>query len=331
MALSWRQVHLAAAAEAVRAHRDLGIDSSRPVDPLAALDAAGVLVFRRRLDGVAGLYLPGDATGGAPGVLINVVHPPTKQRFTAAHELWHHRRDRMVALDTETEWIARGGQQPHPDRERLAEAFAAWFLMPRKLVEASVGQLRLNLVELDADGAYALALAMGTSYAATVYHLADMGLIDAATRSRLAQVPPQRIKRNLSPPGVASDSWKDIRVVRFQTGEDVHDVQAEEGDAVVIEVPETPSSGYVWEVALVADGLAPVGDEYRAAEPRALGGRGWHRFLVRVDTAGYQLLRLDLRRPWEAGPAVESIQVGVTAAPAPAPGIVRPQALVPAA
>jgi Zn-dependent peptidase ImmA (M78 family) len=108
VALSWRQVHLAAAAEAARAHRELGIDPTQPVDPLAALDTSGVLVFRRRLDGVAGLYLPAKVAGGVPGVLINVVHPATKQRFTAAHELWHHRRDRAVVLDIETEWMARG-------------------------------------------------------------------------------------------------------------------------------------------------------------------------------------------------------------------------------
>ena len=330
MVLSWRQVHTAAAAEAARAHRQLGIDPTLPVDALGALHTAGILVLRRRLDGVAGLYLPGDAAGGIPGVLINVVHPPTKQRFTAAHELWHHRRDRAVVLDTETEWIARG-EDRHSDRERLAEAFAAWFLMPRRLVAASLALLDLKVAELDADGVYALALTMGTSYAATVYHLGAMGLIDGATRDRLAKVPPQRIKRALDAPGVTGDAWKDIRVVRLRSGEDGREVRAELGDGVVVEVPEAPSSGFVWEVASVAPGVALVGDEFRAPEERALGGRGWHRFLLRVDAAGQQQVRLDLRRPWRSGPAAESVQVGITAEPAPTPGIVQPRVLVPAA
>src|SRR6266508_3092921 len=143
MPLSWPQVHRIAATEAMRAHRELHIDPTRRVDPLAALDAAGLLVIRRRLYGVAGLYLPGHAAGGPAGVLINVVHPPTKQRFTAAHELWHHRRDREAVLDADTEWIARG-ENRHSDRERLAEAFAAWFLMPRRLVRAVLDEIGIS-------------------------------------------------------------------------------------------------------------------------------------------------------------------------------------------
>jgi predicted secreted protein len=203
--------------------------------------------------------------------------------------------------------------------------------MPRRLVMASVAQLGLNVAELDADGAYALALAMGTSYAATIHHLGDTGLIDRATRDRLARVPPQRIKRGLSTPGATGDAWKDIRVVRLRNGEVGREVRAEQGDAVVVEVPEVPSSGYVWEAASLSSGLALAADEYRAPEMPALGGRGWHRFLVRVDGAGHQLLRLDLRRTWQAGPPEESIQVDITAEPVPTPGIVEPRVLVPAA
>ncbi len=312
MALPWQQVHLIAATEAARAHREMSVDPARPIDPFAALDRAGVLVFRRRLDGVAGLYLPGDVAGGVPGVLINVAHPPTKQRFTAAHELWHHRRDREVVFDTETEWIARG-EDHHADRERLAEAFAAWFLMPRQLVTASLARLGLSAARLDAEGAYAPVPAMETSYVATVHHLGDMRLIDQATRDRLARILPQRIKHGLGGPGATEDAWKDIHVVRMRGDERGRDVRAKQGDALVIEASEAPSSGYVWEAAAVAPGLVLVGDEFLAPDAPTLGGRGWHRFIIRVDAPGHQSLRLDLRRPWETRPAVESLQFDITA------------------
>jgi len=82
MSLPWSRIHLLAAAEAARAHRSLKVDTSGQIDPFSALDAAGVLVFRRRLDHLAGLYLPPDPQEGrdVPAVLINLAHPPSKQR-----------------------------------------------------------------------------------------------------------------------------------------------------------------------------------------------------------------------------------------------------------
>src|SRR6266567_3398359 len=134
MALSWRQIHLTALAEATRTHRDLEIDTERRIDPFAALELSGVLVMRRALDHLAGMYIPADLTDeGIPGVLVNVMHPASKQRYTAAHELSHHRRDRQLVLDRDTEWMGRG-ENRGSDTERFAEAFAAWFLMPSRLV-----------------------------------------------------------------------------------------------------------------------------------------------------------------------------------------------------
>ncbi len=133
MPMPWSQVHTIAATEAGRAHRELGINLEQVVDPIAALHASGLPVLRRRLDRLAGAYLTGDIVDGSAGVLINVAHPLTKQRFTAAHELCHHRRDRHIALDEDTEWLSRG-ENGASDRERIAEAFASWFLMPKPLV-----------------------------------------------------------------------------------------------------------------------------------------------------------------------------------------------------
>lgn len=110
MSRPWPQVHLVAARAASRAHRTLHIDTTRQIDPFAALAAAGVVVLRRRLDHLAGLYLPADPhdPDAIPSVLINVAHPLSKQRFTAAHELGHHVRDKNVSLNQDTEWFARG-------------------------------------------------------------------------------------------------------------------------------------------------------------------------------------------------------------------------------
>ena len=107
MALSWNRVHLIAAREALEAHRDLHTDLSERIDPFAALATAGVVVFRRPLGRLAGAYIAANATdGSAPGVLIHAGHPLSRQRYTAAHELCHHRRDHATIFDEDTEWLA---------------------------------------------------------------------------------------------------------------------------------------------------------------------------------------------------------------------------------
>jgi Zn-dependent peptidase ImmA (M78 family)/predicted secreted protein len=327
MPLSWDQVHRIALREAARVFLQLGIDQSQRIDPFAALEAHEILVVRRPLHRLAGLYLPAAVAGdGRPGVLINVNHPLSKQRFTAAHELAHHRRDRQTVFDEETEWIARG-QSPSSDRERIAEAFAAWFLMPKRLVEQTIKKLGVQIGRLDAAGAYALALELGTSYAATVHHLTDMHLLVAAHRDRLLKTAPQAIKRSLGAADVAADAWRDVWLVHSPPSLQV-DVQ--EGDAVVVEVPEVPSSGYLWQPAILPEGLALMRDEYREPDgSEALGSQGAHRFLFRVEAPGSTEVRLELRRPWQQGAApAEECRVEIIAEPRPAAGVVNPRQLV---
>ncbi len=325
MSLSWSRIHLLAARDASRAHRDLDVDTTRQIDPFAALERAGILVLRRRLDHLAGLYLPSDPRDGrdVPAVLVNVAHPPSKQRFTAAHELGHHRRDHDVSLDNDTEWLARG-EASASERERMAEAFAAWFLMPKRLVVATLTALGLHTDALTADGAYALSLQLGTSYAATVRHLADMNLLTTRRGEQLLRVAPQSIKKELGGLDVAADTRRDVHL--FHVGRPDARVALLEGDALVLEAPETPSSGYLWQVTPPA-GLALVRDEYRAPDA-ALGGRGWHRFLFRAESPGRWDVALELRRPWQQGAAVETARVTVVARPQPVPGLVQPQLLV---
>ena len=323
MPLAWERVQLIAAAEAARAHRELRIDRSRRVDPFAALEASGVVVLRRPLDRLAGLYLPGNPSSGEPaGVLINAHHPLSKQRFTAAHELAHHRKDREAVLDEDTEWIARGNGLAE-DRERIAEAFASWFLMPYQLVDALLGELGLPAHQLSAEDVYALSLEMGTSYAATVGHLANLKRLARTRRDQLQRVSPQAIKSALGALGTIADAWKNAWLVRSHRSD--LKVTPLQGDAVVVEVPEAPSSGYLWQPTSVPSGITLVHDEYRAPDGEALGGRGLHRFMFRVDAPGRRRLHLEMRRPWQSGAAAEVFEVDIAADPQPTVGLVQPR------
>lgn len=324
MPQTWTAIHRVALAESIRAHRELGIDTSQPIDPFLALQRSGVLVMRQPLDRLAGAYLPASSTaGGQPGVLINVSHPPSRQRYTAAHELWHHRRDRDIVLDSDTEWLARGGDS-ESDRERLAEAFASWFLMPRQLVTSMIGMLGITPPQFDEQSVYALSLELGTSYTATVRHLYGLKLLTTALRDRLLKTTPQSIKRALGEADLAGDPWRDVRLI----GVRAQRVGAVEGDVVVLEFPEIPSSGYLWQPTSVPDIVNLERDEYRPLSDDALGGNGLHRFVFSVMGSGDQRIRVELSRPWQPGRTVEVRDVNVVAERKPAPGIVDPYVLV---
>lgn len=328
MPLPWSAIHRSAAAESMRAHRELGIDTSGPIDPFLALHRSNVLVMRQPLDRLAGAYLPASSTtGGQPGVLINVVHPPSRQRYTAAHELWHHRRDRELILDADTEWLARG-KEGQSDSERLAEAFASWFLMPKRLVESMIAKLGTTAQSLDERSVYGLSLELGTSYTATVRQLYGLKLITASLQDRLLKITPQSIKRELGATDIAADPWRDIRLVVPQGRE--RTVAAVEGDVVILELPEIPSSGYLWQPADLPNMVSLVRDEYQPLLPDVLGGNGVHRFVFSVLESGQNRIRLELGRPWQVGKTVDVQDVEVVVEAKPALGVVDPLVLVPA-
>jgi Zn-dependent peptidase ImmA (M78 family)/predicted secreted protein len=319
--LSWQRIHLLAAVEAARAHRELQIDTSRQIDPFSALTRTGIVVIRRPLIGLAGLYLPKQG-GSPPGVILNASHPLSKQRYTAAHELAHHRRDGQVILDEDTEWMPRTVTAMN-ERERIAEAFSAWFLMPKRLVEQVLTQLRLDPRTIDPIGAYRLSLELGTSYQAAVHHLGDMRLLPSARRKELLAVTPREVKRRLGAAPALADSWRDVWIV--QRDDNRADLSPAAGDAVLVEVQGAPSSGYLWQAARLPHGVALVSHDYQPAEPSAVGGRGTHRFLFRVSGSTSGLLTLEMRRPWEEreSPA-ERLELGIRSAPKPAAGMLNP-------
>lgn len=326
MSQNWRSIHLLAIAESRRAHRDLDIDVSQPIDPFRALQRSGVLVMRQPLERLSGAYLPADSTNGnQPGVLINVHHPLSKQRYTAAHELCHHRRDRDINFDAETEWMPRG-QHHHSDRERLAESFASWFLMPRELVRSTIDYLGLDMASIDDQDAYTLSLELGTSYLATVRHLSAMSLIDASARNRLLRVPPQTIKRSLIDKDVTLDPRSDVRIVGL--GRPFRSVHVTEGDLVRFDMNETPSSGYIWQLVEHSDFVSLRQDEFLALSRYSLGGSGLHRFTVAIEGVGHHRIQVGLSRPWQSDEPIEAHDIDVEAVAKPTPGIYDPMLLV---
>ena len=293
---------------AARAHQILDVDLSRQIDPFAAIARAGVTLAVVPLRNLSGAYIPAmPETDGRPGILINSKHPRTRQRFTAAHELCHHLRDRDdPMLDGETEVLPRSGMLSSPT-ETIAEAFAGWFLMPRRLVEKLWLELELPQTPGPED-AYQLSLELGTSYLATVGHLHSLGKINRATWHQLAKLPPRWIKKQLGVHG-PGDSWGDVWHVR-DSSRDLRQITPRPGDEIVIELEELPSSGYMWSAPEgggfeVAESTFEQADAENLLDP-VVGGRGHRRVVLRATQPGNYRLEMEMRRPWR--PADEPIR-----------------------
>ena len=110
-----------------------------------------------------------------PLIYVNGSQARTRALFTLAHELGHVlARDGSCALDPDL--VA------HNDRERLANAFAAAFLMPEEKVR--------EIIQSKGRGAEALSQMIGqfgVSFESLVYRLHNLQLVNAAGRDRLRE------------------------------------------------------------------------------------------------------------------------------------------------
>lgn len=128
---------------------------------------------------------PGDPLSGAaitdtsfPLIFVNSAHALPRSLFTLAHELGHilARHDGGgITLDRELTGST--------DEERLANAFAADFLMPRQRVLDVLDELGRTDAAL-----IRLTFEFGVSFESLIYRLHNLGIIDATGRDRLRQV-----------------------------------------------------------------------------------------------------------------------------------------------
>jgi hypothetical protein len=318
---TWADAHARAAALAAELHADLEIDRDRPVDVFDAIERLGVLLAFAPLGNQSGLYLPGE---GSPGILIHDGHPRTRQRYTAGHELGHHAFGHAAEVDGDLEaGLRRGDSERWPGPEKEAEAFGAWFLMPRRLIRRGLAQLGLEQPRSPVD-VYVLSLWLGTSYTATARHLGTAKFVESALADGWVKIAPADLKRRLAGPYVPDDLHNDVWWLdRHQHGQSI-DVRP--GDRIVLALDEIPSSGYSWrfdnlpeDVRLVADsydtewepdlGSSAGADATPATLDDEIAGRSHLRSIVlEVDpAAGREVERLALvsEQAWEPDSACD--------------------------
>jgi Zn-dependent peptidase ImmA (M78 family) len=130
-------------------------------------------------ESIRGVALAGE--GYSPSILVNTRSSYNSsengRRFTIAHELCHILHDQSRARR-----IAHAsGPWAPPGVEKRANAFAAWLLMPPRLLHQHLGmELKMNV-----DRLHAIAGALHVADSALIEHLFNISLIDEVERDDL--------------------------------------------------------------------------------------------------------------------------------------------------
>lgn len=308
MSIPQAEIFKTATLEAYRVHRDINSNLTHPVDVFSAIESENIVLMFQPLGNLAGAYLPSDPETGTPaGILINEKMPIAKQRYSAAHEYCHYIRKDPASLDTDDELFSIESYK-RDESERIAESFAASFLMPRPLIMyflKKVGVKSSGLLE--AHDVYKLSLQMGTSYSATVNQLAALGIINPTKRKILLKIPPKAIKEFLGDEGLET-SWNDVWTIT--EGENNSQISPKKGDVIKIGLQENATTGYKW----VNEEASQTLVEFRNSlinMSKNIGGAATRVFEFKVTESGSSQLTLKQCRPWAKDAAINTFNMEV--------------------
>lgn len=141
-----------------------GDKPSFPIDSFKMLSDLGIPFTFRDLKKLEGVYLPPENNKDIAVVGINRNRPILRQRFTAAHELCHHIKDKHRQNICPVDGIKNA-------IERFAEDFAAALLMPIGELKTQVALFEKNGV-IDLDDVLFIADYFAVSFQSCVFRIA---------------------------------------------------------------------------------------------------------------------------------------------------------------
>ena len=229
-----RQRALEAAADLLD---QLGTDQEQPVDVFGAISSLGLWLVFRPLRNLLGAVLP----NGSGGIMLTTERRPPVQRYTAGHEIGHWLLDQdRLACDSEDDIF-----RPAAERERVAQLFASYFLMPPPLAYAACARygVRQHDEVLPAQ-VYLVARDMRISYEAAVRQLNNLQILTDPQRQSLLNVPPLNAKQELTGGYRPADGYADVWPVNDRSLH--HELDVLPGDEIFIDLPENRTTGYRW-------------------------------------------------------------------------------------
>jgi Zn-dependent peptidase ImmA (M78 family) len=248
----------------------LDLDQFAPVDPYRAAELLGVKVV------FLGASMEGFYFKQKPArILLSGLRPVPRRAFTCAHELGHHIFGHGSTIDQ-----LQDDERPDSDKpdEILANAFAAFFLMPSVGVRGAFARRGWKCETATPVQLYTVACEFGVGYVTLVNHLSyTLRDIDAARRKELERWTPQRIRREL-----IEEEYDSLTLVDDQNEAASFDV--EKGAAVLL-----PMGIQVAGKALKHVGQLKGSELYRAAKRGRAKASGTRMpFEVRVMPKPYE-------------------------------------------
>lgn len=219
---------------------EFDIDQEQPVDVFEVIERLELWLVFQPLKSLLGAVIP----QGGGGIMLTTEREPAIQRYTAAHEIGHWKLDyNSPAFDTDFDIFNPGASE----RERVAQWFASYFLMPPPLVHATVSRHVRAGTDLSPEQAYLIARDMRVSYEAALRQMANLNIISDHHRDALIAVPRLRAKQTLAyghrPEIGVADVWP---VDGPSAQHTVQEVDLVVNDEIVVALPENRTTGYRW-------------------------------------------------------------------------------------
>lgn len=165
--------------KAERLRKELGEDNNSPIDIFSL--AQGIenltIVFYPLGATISGMCIKG--TDGRCTIAINSSMTLGRQRFTLAHEFYH------FYFDNSMKSICTKAIETDTDVEKRANAFAAFFLMPRAALTEKVDYLKQRSGKLEIQDIIYIEQHFRVSHQTAVYHLHNCGCINSEERDDL--------------------------------------------------------------------------------------------------------------------------------------------------
>jgi Zn-dependent peptidase ImmA (M78 family)/predicted secreted protein len=282
---------------------ELDLDQSRPVDVVQALSRLDLTTAVVDLGDVLGVVVP------QGGVLLSSQRGQTVQRYTAAHEIghWVMHREHLV-IDLADDVIG----DPTSLRERQAQLFASYFLMPPPLLFDALNRVELVPDRVEPAQVYVLARDLRVSYEAALVRLKGEGFLTAAQLKELKRVGRGRARAAAFDGRRPRDGRADMWDVRYGADQEL-DVTA--GDEILVQLPENRTTPYRW-----THPYTPLRAVVGRDRPRAPSDR---RPQAQADPAGSD--SADQPPAWEAAPSAAARRAALRLLPDRDDGVDRQQ------
>lgn len=186
--------------KALRVRKRIGATLCESVSPLDAAEQLGIEVRFMDLPSMEGMYIGGNS----PKILLSSLRPQGRRNFTCAHEIGHHEFGHGEQFDELT--AEKSNSRRRDAKEFAADSFAAFFLMPKTLIDNGMNRRGYKYQTLTAAEVYRLACWLGVGYTTLVNHLLhSLNLIDHRKKEELLSSQPREIRQSLIGQPVSSE------------------------------------------------------------------------------------------------------------------------------